>query len=84
MAFNLVASAFSRADEPRRAEAILRAMADDDAGDGAVPKPDRATYNAVIDAYASIARPKRSTDTRIARPTRSQLDEDSNGGDDGS
>ena len=36
VAFNLVASAFSRADEPRRAEAILRAMADDAAGDGVV------------------------------------------------
>ena len=37
VAFNLVASAFSRADEPRRAEAILRAMLDDDAGDGVGP-----------------------------------------------
>ena len=83
VAFNLVASAFSRAEEPRRAEAILRAMADDAAGDGVVPKPDRAMYNTVIDAYASIARPKRSTDTRIAQPTRSQLNEDSSGGNDG-
>ena len=81
MAFNLVASAFSRANEPRRAEAILRAMLrNDDAGDGVVPKPDRATFNTVIDAYAAIARPKRSTETRIAQPTRSQLNEDSSGG----
>ena len=92
VAFNLVASAFSRADEPRRAEAILRAMLDDDAGDGVVPKPDRMTYNTVIDAYASVARPKRCgpTEGRIRQPTRSQLNEDDSnteradgGGDDG-
>ena len=78
VAFNLVASAFSRANEPRRAEAILRAMLDDPHGDGVVPKPDRATFNTVIDAYAAIARPKRSTESQIAQPTRSQLNEDSN------
>ncbi|ACO67671.1 predicted protein [Micromonas commoda] len=79
VAFNLVASAFSRANEPRRAEAILRAMLDDPHGDGVVPKPDRATFNTVIDAYAAVARPKRSTESQThAQPTRSQLNEDSN------
>jgi hypothetical protein len=59
IAFNLVAAAFGRLGDPRRAERVLRGMLDDPHGDGVVPMPDRVTYNTVIDAYATNARPKR-------------------------
>ena len=77
IAFNLVAAAFGRLGDPRRAERVLRGMLDDPHGDGVVPMPDRVTYNTVIDAYATNARPKRvAGDVSIAQPSRSQLNRD--------
>ena len=80
IAFNLVAAAFGRLGDPRRAERVLRGMLDDPHGDGVVPMPDRVTYNTVIDAYATNARPKRvgGGDVSVAQPSRSQLNADSN------
>ena len=80
IAFNLVSAAFGRLGDPRRAERVLRGMLDDPHGDGVVPMPDRVTYNTVIDAYATNARPKRvgGGDVSVAQPSRSQLNADSN------
>ena len=61
VAFNLVAAAFSRAGMPRRAEDLLWLM------DAADVKPDEATYNTIIGAYAAVARPPgRARDTAAA------------------
>ena len=77
IAFNLVAAAFGRLGDPIRAERVLRGMLDDPHGDGVVPRPDRVTYNTVIDAYATNARPKRvSGDPSVSQPSRSQLNAD--------
>ena len=77
IAFNLVAAAFGRLGDPIRAERVLRGMLDDPHGDGVVPRPDRVTYNTVIDAYATNARPKRvSGDPSVSQPSRSQLNRD--------
>ena len=80
IAFNLVSAAFGRLGDPRRAERVLRGMLDDPHGDGVVPMPDRVTYNTIIDAYATNARPKRvgGGDVSVAQPSRSQLNADSN------
>jgi pentatricopeptide repeat protein len=51
VAFNVVAAAYSRARAPRRAEDLLWLM------DAAGVKPDEVTYNTIIGAYASAARP---------------------------